>query len=780
MTMATDLQERLQRLARDLEDCDLFLDGLLPSGLDSPRSTGSSPDVADAGKAPVTTTAPAAPSRSHARKQRAPVGPSAAPPPGVPAPAPAARGPRSARQQPPREGATEAQAGAPAKRGSRHKANTSKEAAVAGVTHADNASEGAAVEVVVDVSVADANPDGGAPVAEAISAKEVVNPDGGAPVAEAASAKEVAVEEPQASEGARAASTSPENLSSEKRSCQAAQAGAARCPDGRARAQRHRRQRPQQIQKPPWGQPPKSVDLTRCPCEWCGEVDAAPGHAGRCKLRQVECQFCGQKLARVMREAHERSCLERPNADACADNGESGTGVGSEVGGGPYRLGSCSSRGPSRVSSRAPSRAPSRGPSRGPSRSATPRCGSVSPKSRQEGKVRSGTPLLSAENDALCAQSRARLQAEVGSCRSKLDAAIQQALAHPQEAEAERETIRELETKLGAMSQQLSVLEWASLQAPPPDAQAQEAGQPMELQGRDALDTFVELQRRLDTLEVSLEVLASNQPSSPCSSRDAGLQTRTPRSASARGAGRHTAQTSWPSAPPPPSATAPLPATPGGSPRQRVAALAAGDRPRQAPAPKRLPGVLPPLGTGHSSQPCASAVSSAPPSRGRCTSADGPPAAQRGNSERGSRCGSRSAASKPRSSTARRRCSSERRPATGAGAEATGGPASAASLEEVDLRSAIEAERRQYIQRRLLETQDAALPRPPAHSAAMDAGHDSQKARDLKNDSNVLQGSGSGTTEVPSVEELRLQMQREREAYISRLMPIGGSGDSST
>merc|ERR1719265_590783 len=85
--------------------------------------------------------------------------------------------------------------------------------------------------------------------------------------------------------------------------------------------------------------------------------------------------------------------------------------------------------------------------------------------------------------------------------------------------------IRWLEGNISAMSRQLEVLEWASLQTPvqPPDGPGQEAAF-IDLQGRDSLSVFMELQGRLETLEVSLEVLACNPSGSPRNAQDAGPQ----------------------------------------------------------------------------------------------------------------------------------------------------------------------------------------------------------------------------------------------------------------
>lgn len=84
-----------------------------------------------------------------------------------------------------------------------------------------------------------------------------------------------------------------------------------------------------------------------------------------------------------------------------------------------------------------------------------------------------------------------------------------------------------------------------------------------------------------------------------------------------------------------------------------------------------------------------------------------------------------------------------------------------------DLKAEVEEERRHYIQQRLL---GGCPPPPPPLQAAVEAGG-------LGEDEccDAVPASIVSCGEVPSVEELRLQVQREREAYIGRQLVVDTS-----
>mmetsp|Transcript_96858 Transcript_96858/g.172380 ORF Transcript_96858/g.172380 Transcript_96858/m.172380 type:complete len:589 (+) Transcript_96858:77-1843(+) len=61
-------------------------------------------------------------------------------------------------------------------------------------------------------------------------------------------------------------------------------------------------------------QAPRSARLSKTEfqtCQWCGQLEA-PEHPKQCKLRQVDCKHCGQKLAFAALRQHLKVCPERP------------------------------------------------------------------------------------------------------------------------------------------------------------------------------------------------------------------------------------------------------------------------------------------------------------------------------------------------------------------------------------------------------------------------------------------------------------------------------------
>lgn len=88
-------------------------------------------------------------------------------------------------------------------------------------------------------------------------------------------------------------------------------------------------------------------------------------------------------------------------------------------------------------------------------------------------------------------------------------------------------------------------------------------------------------------------------------------------------------------------------------------------------------------------------------------------------------------------------------------------------LDPQAVKEQIERERQEYIKQRLLRNKEPLPPRIPAvlqSTAAEEASNET---------CNWLHG------EVPTLEELRLQVQREREAYIGRMLHVGEQDSNS-
>lgn len=89
-----------------------------------------------------------------------------------------------------------------------------------------------------------------------------------------------------------------------------------------------------------------------------------------------------------------------------------------------------------------------------------------------------------------------------------------------------------------------------------------------------------------------------------------------------------------------------------------------------------------------------------------------------------------------------------------------------------DLKAQIEEERRQYIQQRLLKNREPLQLRTAVAQASSSAGNDSQE-QVLDYDATVQARPKPLVYDaVPSMDELRLQVQREREAFIGRQLQV--------
>lgn len=401
--------------------------------------------------------------------------------------------------------------------------------------------------------------------------------------------------------------------------------------------------------------------------------------------------------------------------------------------------------------------------------------GAVSSESKASG---TGSPSLEAENDVLCAQVLGKLRSQAEACREQLEEAMQHCLANPDGSVLD--VAARLESMLTMMGQQLSVLEWASAGIAVEQAESSSLENHQE---KTSLLTLLELQRRLDAFEASIEVIAQDHVAS-------------------------TKQSSSQETPVPPARAFPVaaPSAPRGTaPRRRglavdtiraqAATQAAKRQGKSGLAPIHpsaeaslgttfeMEDVHPPVARASSR---ASSCSSAPPSRGRTSSQTRE--ASRGREHSRSRetshgvlapaCAAASGRRSRSQSVDKQHGAAERSESidrlgsrTGSRQSRTGSRQSEKprmsmtnrSLDPQELKAQMEAERQQFIQGKLLESRIPVLSagRPVLQAAPKDA-------------LNASQSLGVEWLEVPSLEELRQQVQHERKAFIERQLAAEG------
>jgi len=390
-------------------------------------------------------------------------------------------------------------------------------------------------------------------------------------------------------------------------------------------------------------------------CEWCGLADSA-GHAARCQLRPAACQYCGQRLACVMLEAHQRSC---PSQQALR-----GRSLESEV------------------TSRSRSMTPNM------SREVLTRSRCSTPQLAAE--VRAETPRLANENEELCTQVMAQLKKQAADCHRRLEAlgvGKCDTSGQPQESEA-------IQATLSSMDKQLAVVEWSVI-GPKPSDELQQSTDSIQ-SPRSRLHTIL---RRMEGVSAASTGATVNSLAS-CPSF-APFTPRPPTHLKA------------PQVRPPPAAALGL---------RRLPSAPATPRRRHPVGP------LPPLAST-APEPCSRSSSSCGPRRIRSAS------------------GSRRVPSTPRKISNPQHASK-----TEAQAPSEIRGLDAPTAEE--LRASVAAERQQYIEQRLAaRANDLHPPRSAPHPSQSES---------------VAPEMLDTPAGVPTIEELRRQVQQEREEYINR------------
>jgi len=464
-------------------------------------------------------------------------------------------------------------------------------------------------------------------------------------------------------------------------------------------------------------------------CEWCGELSpglAAAAHARVCKLRPVECCHCGQKLALASRSQHERMCAERPIAqNELQDSGR---------------------------------------------RSTTPGAGPRSGSTMSNRAYTSGG--LKSQNTALCKEVMASLNFKLESFQRKLDEATKAAMLDDlidgtEDCGNDNADIQELEATLEVMAQQLAVVELsASGGVASLDAQLQESPSQQLLPMQNPasrVDALVDLQRRISIFRRMIRAAAAKPPPpvsfatprAPAREKDSvGSNLRPPGTKSTSSAVETPRRQQRPG-----QQLAPI--TPRGPPAAESEAAAA--TPAAAPSAEPSPG---PRGKADSR---ASSHNSQRPIRQRGTSR-----VREGSADSAR---SRSASVPPASVPPVLRSAAPAAAAMAAQLPCGPGPAAVGAREATleEMRMAIEQERQQYIADRLGGKQ------PAGQAVALDRGRApfQAKMRSSSHDAGPRTGKNppgcggsrpqsSASHSVPSVSELRAQMEQERDSFLSQ------------